>query len=132
MVLAEDHPVMSHALRRLLGSELGIEVVADACDLACTITQVMINRPAVLILDLRLQGGLGVDGIRRLRALSPDTEIVVLTMHDNPAFAEHVHAAGAIGFVLKDLADTDLAAAVLAASNGVPYTSRGIGGHRSR
>jgi two-component system, NarL family, response regulator NreC len=79
--------------------------------------------PHVLVLDLQLPTGSSIDLIRRLRRQVPETEIVVLTMEASPLFAQQALDAGAVGFVLKDRADTELLAAVRQAAQGREYIS---------
>ncbi|HEX8714888.1 MAG TPA: response regulator transcription factor, partial [Solirubrobacteraceae bacterium] len=76
-----------------------------------------------LVLDLRLREGSSVHAIGELREQAPDTRVVVVTAEDNPLFAEHALAAGALGFVRKEHADVELPAAVRAAVRGQRYVS---------
>ena len=76
------------------------------------------RRPRVLVLDLNMGGVSSLDAIPQLRAELPDTQIVVLTMQENPAFAQAALRAGAIGYVLKEAADAELMTAVVAAAEG--------------
>jgi two-component system, NarL family, response regulator NreC len=114
---------MRRSLRLLLDNERDIEVVAEAGELSTAIGHVRGYRPQVLVLDLRMPDGSSVQAIRRLRAQAPGTEVVAITMHEGPAFAKHALDAGAIGFVLKDTADAELAEAVRSAARGEVYTS---------
>jgi two-component system, NarL family, response regulator NreC len=123
VVLAEAHSVMRRSLRQLLDAEEHMEVVAEATDAATTSRLVRTHQPQVLVMDLRLPDGVGMQTIRRLRSRAPGTEIVALTMHDASVVARNALDAGAIGIVLKDTADTELVAAVRCAAHGQPYTS---------
>jgi two-component system, NarL family, response regulator NreC len=123
VVLADDHALMRRSLRRLLDSEAGVEVVAEAEDLTTVMCHVRDHRPHVLVLDLRMPGGSGIDTVRRLRDEVRSTEIIVLTMEDSPAFAQQALDAGAIGFVLKDFAEVELNRALRAAARGEKYVS---------
>src|SRR4051794_41550244 len=76
------------------------------------------HRPTVLVLDLNMPGGSGLEAIPRVREAVPETAIVVLTMQDDPAFARQALQAGALGFVLKDAADEELLAAIRLAAEG--------------
>jgi two-component system, NarL family, response regulator NreC len=121
VVLADDHAVMRRGLRRLLDDEHDVEVIAETGDLAATTREVQRHRPQVLVLDLGMPDGSSIEAIGELRERAPETQIVVLTSDDSPVFARHALAAGAIGFVMKDLADGELAQAVHAASRGEEY-----------
>jgi two-component system, NarL family, response regulator NreC len=123
VVLADDHALMRRSLRLLLDGEEGIEVIAEADELASAVRHVHDHQPRVLVLDLRMPGGSSVETIGKLRERVPDTQIVVLTMEDNPVFAQRALASGALGFVLKELADSELPQAVRAAASGEEYVS---------
>jgi len=123
IILADDHALMRRSLRLLLDSEPDLEVIAEADDLTLVVRHVQGQRPNVLVLDLRMPGGSSVDAIRHLRAQVPSTQVVVLTMDDNPVFAQQALSAGALGFVVKDLADEELPKAVRAAAMGEEWVS---------
>lgn len=123
VVLADDHALMRATLRLLLDGEEGVEVVAEADDLAGAFRHVNGRAPQVLVLDLNMPGGSSVQAIGRLRDQARDTQIVVMTMEDNPAFAQRAFAAGALGFVVKDRADEELPLAVRAAARGEEFVS---------
>ena len=122
-MLADDHAVVRRSLRLMLGREEDVEVIAEASDLWGAVRQVQGHLPRVLLLDLRLPNGSSVEIIRRLRARAPDTEIVVITMEESPLFAQQAIDAGAVGFVLKDKADSELLTAVRRAARGDEYVS---------
>ncbi len=123
VVLADDHAAMRRSIRLLLDDEDGIEVVAEAADLATVGRDVRDYRPDILILDLRIGSCSSIGAIRELGERYPATEILVLTMEASPGFAQHALAAGAIGYVLKELADTDLVVALRRARVGVRFVS---------
>jgi DNA-binding NarL/FixJ family response regulator len=123
VVLADDHALMRRSLRRLLDAESGIEVVGEATNLASMIREVRTLRPRVLLVDLSMSNGSSIDTIRVLRTATPATEIVVLAMEESRVFARAALDAGAIGFVLKQVADRDLRDAVLSAARGERYLS---------
>ncbi|MFZ0379128.1 MAG: response regulator transcription factor [Solirubrobacteraceae bacterium] len=123
VVLADDHHLVRRTLRRLLEREDGIAVVAEAVDLLTAIRHVKGHAAHVLLLDLRMPDGSSIEAIRRLRAEVPEIEIVVVTMEDNPVFAQRAIDAGAVGYVLKDHADGELSRAVRCAARGEEYVS---------
>ena len=123
VVLANDHSGLRRSLRGLLDREGDLDVVAEASDVEDTVRQVAVKHPDVLVLDLRMPDGFSAQRMVRLRDTSPNTEIVVTTMHVNEAFANGAVRAGAIGFVLADLADRELVEAVRRASRGLAYSS---------
>jgi two-component system response regulator NreC len=127
IVLADDHQVVRAGLRLLLESEGGFQVVAEAGDVPTTERRVAAYHPRVLILDLNMPGESSLPAIPRLRASSPETNIVVLTMQNDPAFAREALRAGATGYVLKEAADTELVQAVRMAAGGRTYLNPELG-----
>ena len=81
----------------------------------------------MLVLDLNMGGESSLDTIPQLRAEVPETQIVVLTMQEDPAFARAALRAGAIGYVLKDAADSELMDAVTLAAEGRTYLNPELG-----
>jgi two-component system response regulator NreC len=124
VVLADDHAFMRRGLRLLLDGEDGLEVIAEANDLNSAIESVRRVHPAVLVLDLRMGGGSGIQTISCLRERAPKTQIVALSMAADRRFAQEALRRGAVGFVLKDLADAELPEAIRAAARGEQYVSR--------
>ncbi|HUH80915.1 MAG TPA: response regulator transcription factor [Solirubrobacteraceae bacterium] len=123
VVLADDHVLMRRTLRLLLESEQDVEVVAESADHSATVRHIHGHEPDVLVLDLRMNDGSGIETVRSLCTLVPQTKIVVLTMEDDPSFAQRSLVAGACGFVVKELADDELVDAVRAAARGEEYVS---------
>src|SRR3954453_23562892 len=112
IVIADDHAVMRSGLKMLLEAEPDLEVVAEAGDVDETIRKLKAYKPAVLLLDLHMPGGPSLPFIPDMRAASPDTRIVVLTMQNSPGFVREALRAGAIGYVTKEAADDELLEAV--------------------
>ena len=127
IVLADDHQVVRAGLRVLLESSGRFRVVGEAGDVTGTVDTVERCRPAVLVLDLNMAGESSLDAIPELRRRAPDTQIVVLTMQENPAFARAALRAGALGYVLKDAADGELMQAVELATLGRTYLNPELG-----
>ena len=95
IVIADDHQVVRAGLRLLLEAEEEFEVVAEAGDVPTTERRLSAYRPRVLILDLNMPGESSLPAIPRMREGSPETQIVVLTMQNDPAFAREALRAGA-------------------------------------
>jgi two-component system response regulator NreC len=127
LVLADDHAVVRSGLRMLLDSESEFEVVAEASNIEDARRYVRGHHPNVLVLDLNMPGGSSLEAIPAIRAESPDTEIVVLTMQQEPAFAREALRAGALGYVLKEAADDELVQAVRLAAAGESYLNPKLG-----
>jgi two-component system response regulator NreC len=123
VVLADDHAGMRRSLRRLLDGAQHVSVIAEASDLVTATREVHARLPRVLVLDLGLPKGSSIETVRRLRSQVSRTEVVVLTMDESPLFAQQAFDAGAVGFVLKDRADSELVDAVHRAARGEEYVS---------
>lgn len=128
IVLADDHAIVRSALRTLLESDGEFEVVAEASDALEATRKVLAYKPDLIVLDLTMPGESSLTVIPRILEASPKTSIVVLTMEDEPLFAREAMQAGALGFVLKEAADTELVGAVRAALDGQRYLNPRLGG----
>ncbi|HLW94370.1 MAG TPA: response regulator transcription factor [Solirubrobacteraceae bacterium] len=127
IVLADDHPVVRRGLRLLLDGEEGFEVVAEAGEVDEARRFVRGHHPDVLVLDLNMPGGSSLEAIPELRDEFPATQVVVLTMQQEPAYAREAIAAGALGYVLKQAADGELVQAVRMAAAGESYLNPRLG-----
>ncbi len=127
VVIADDHAIVRRGLRQLLESEEGFEVVAEAEDVESARRYLRGHRPEVLVLDLNMPGEPSLEAIPKLRAEFPATQIVVLTMNNEAAYARTALSAGVLGYVLKESADAELVEAVRAAVAGERYLNPRLG-----
>jgi two-component system response regulator NreC len=127
IVLADDHELVRSGLRMLLEEESEFKVVAEAGDLESARRELRAHNPRVLLLDLNLPDGLSLPVIPELLAESPETAVVVLTMHENPGFAREALRSGALGYVLKHAPRGELVDAVRAAAAGEAYLNPKLG-----
>ena len=127
VVLADDHEVVRDGLKLLLEDEPDIEVVAEAGDTESAIRYVRGHTPDVLVLDINMPGGSSLTSIPGLREEFPDTGIVVLTMQEDLAFAREAMQSGALGYVLKHSAGSELVEAVQLAAKGEIYLNPRLG-----
>ena len=128
IVLADDHHLVRCGLHLLLEAEDDLDVVADAGTAGDALESVVALRPDVLVLDLNMPGELtALDAIPLVRDIAPDTAVVVLTMHRDPAYARRALKSGALGYVLKDSADGELVEAVRRAADGESYLTPQFG-----
>jgi two-component system response regulator NreC len=128
LVLADDHVVVRSGLRLLLEAEPGFTVLAEAGDVEGTVRTVLGYKPDVLVLDLNMPGAqTSLEAMPRLAAASPATQVVILTMQDDPQFAREAMRAGALGYVLKEAADAELVEAVRRAAAGETYLNPRLG-----
>jgi two-component system response regulator NreC len=127
VVIADDHSVVRRGLRQLLEAEAGLEVVAEAGDVESAMRYVRGHHPDVLVLDLNMPGRSSLEAIPEIRAQAPATQIVVLTMQDEPAYARQALSTGVLGYVLKDAADSELVEAIRRAAAGDTYLNPRLG-----
>ena len=123
ILIADDHSVVRAGLRSLLESHPGWEVCAEAGDGREAVEKSAKLKPHVAVLDIGMPLLNGVEATRRIRKSSPETEILILTMHESEDLVQQVIEAGARGYILKDDADRILIAAVDAVRNHKPYFS---------
>ncbi|HVL04035.1 MAG TPA: response regulator transcription factor, partial [Acidimicrobiales bacterium] len=115
VLVVDDHPVVRQGLRSFLSSRQGIDVVGEAADGETALTEVGRLRPDVVVMDLVMPGEGGVAAIRRISAEHPEVRTLVLTSFSSEDDVIPAVAAGAVGYLLKDVAPTELEAAVRAA-----------------
>jgi two-component system response regulator NreC len=127
IVIADDHAIVRRGLRQLLAGKEGFEVVAEAEDVESARRYLRGHHPDVLVLDLNMPGEPSLEAIPKLREEFPDTQIVVLTMQDEPAYARRAFSAGVLGYVLKESADAELIEAIRAAVAGEQYLNPRLG-----
>ncbi|HEX3617430.1 MAG TPA: response regulator transcription factor [Solirubrobacteraceae bacterium] len=127
IVIADDHAIVRRGLRQLLEDEDGFEVVAEADDVESAMRYLRGHHPHVLVLDLNMPGEPSIEAIPRFRSEFPDTQIVVLTMQNEPAYARSALGAGVLGYVLKESADAELVEAIRAAVAGEQYLNPRLG-----
>lgn len=118
LMLVDDHTVVRAGLRALFDRQADLEVVAEADSAADALLLVSKERPDILILDLSLPRGGGLDLVRTLQSKGGPPKVLVLTMHDDPAYARAALSAGATGYVVKTVSEKDLLTAVRAVRRG--------------
>jgi DNA-binding NarL/FixJ family response regulator len=122
VVLADQHPVMLEGIRRMLETEAeSVLMVADEASLMQAVESL---RPDLVIADLSFPVSGGTNVARLLKERHPGIKIIILSVHEEPAAADEVAAAGAEAFVLKRRAVVDLIAAVRAVCRGGRYISK--------
>jgi two-component system response regulator NreC len=131
IVLADDHQIVRVGLQALLDPQPGFEVVAQVGDVQSALRRVRDHHPDVIVLDLNMPGGSALEAIPEMRADAPETQIVILTMRDEPAFIHEARRSGARGYVLKEQATSDLIDAICAVAAGGTYVSRALAGRLS-
>jgi len=117
-MLVDDHALLRAGLRALLDRQSDLEVVAEASNAADGFSVACRERPDLLILDLTMPGGGSLDLLRKLQEKEIATRVLVLSMHDDPAYARAAIAAGALGYVVKTVSEQDLLGALRSVKRG--------------
>ena len=112
VLVVDDHPVVRQGLRSFLSARDGIEVVGEAADGETAVVEAARLRPDVVLLDLAMPGGGGLDAIGRIRAGGDGPAVLVLTSFAGEDQVVPAVRAGASGYLLKDAAASDLEAAI--------------------
>lgn len=112
ILLVDDHPVVREGYRRLLESQPGYRILAEAEDAAAAYRAYKEVTPDVVIMDISLPGAGGLEAVRHIRQWDRGAKILVFTMHANTAFALKAFEAGAIGYVTKSSDASELIRAV--------------------
>ncbi len=126
VILADDHTLVRAGIRRILEAQPEFEVVAEAADGAAALDSVARHGADVLVLDLNMNGLEGIEVLRRCKTGYPDLKVVILTMHAGREYVSRAIAEGADGYLLKDSAVQDLAAAIHAVIGGGTFFSPSI------
>jgi two-component system, NarL family, response regulator NreC len=113
--IADDHAVLRAGLKLLIDAQPDMEVVGDAADGPETVRRAPATAPDVVLLDLSMPGPRYTHTIEQL---APKVRVLVLTMHDDPAYARTALQAGASGYIVKQAADVELLTAIRAVHRG--------------
>ena len=131
VLVADDHAIVRTGIRHVLESEPGFAVVAEAATGAEALDLAGSLRPDVAVLDISMPGESGLRVAAELRQRSPDTRVLILSMHDNTEYVLESLRAGAHGYLLKDSAATELRGAIRAVRRGESYFSPAVAGKLS-
>ncbi|MFE2302825.1 response regulator [Streptomyces sp. NPDC059445] len=118
LLIVDDHPVVRDGLRGMFESAPGFTVLGDAADGAEAVERAAVLDPDVILMDLRMPGGGGVDAIAELTRRRSRARVLVLTTYDTDSDTLPAIEAGATGYLLKDAPRDDLFTAVRAAAQG--------------
>lgn len=118
VVLADDHPLYRAGVRVMLEGAADLEVVGEAASVPELLRCVELLAADVVVLDVSMPDGDGIDAIRALRALQPALHVLVLTMFDDPGTARRAMRAGASGYLVKGASGDDVLAAVRSVAAG--------------
>ena len=118
LLVADDHPLFRKGLRTLLGSVSDFTLVGEAETGAAAVERSLELQPDVVLMDLQMPGGSGIDAIREIVVASPTTKILVVTLFEDDDSVFAALRAGARGYVLKDTDEDEMIRAIRAVGNG--------------
>jgi DNA-binding NarL/FixJ family response regulator len=118
ILIVDDHAMVRKGLRLVLEAHPDLAVVGEAGTMQEAIDVAAREMPNVITLDLTMPGPTGMVSMDRLRAAAPSAKIIVVTMHDDPAYVRSAIAMGAVGYINKSAADTELIHAIRAVMRG--------------
>ncbi len=118
VLVVDDHPVVRQGLAGMLADEPDLRVLGTAADGADAVAQAVALEPDVVLMDLRLPGLDGAGATERIKSARPATQVLVLTTYDTDGDIVRAVAAGASGYLLKDIDRAALTDAIRAAARG--------------
>jgi DNA-binding NarL/FixJ family response regulator len=124
ILIADDHPLFREGLVQLINRERDLCCCGEAGTVAATQAAVATLKPDLLVLDLRLKDGDGLELIKSLKARCPDLFVLVLSEHDETLYAERTLRAGAKGYLMKEEATDEVLNAIRRILQGELYLSR--------
>jgi len=128
VVLVDDHKIVRDGLRSMLAKVEGIDVVGEADDGRAALIVVGELTPDVVVMDIGMRDMNGIEATRELLRARPDLGVIALSMHSDQRYVSEMLAAGASGYLLKDSAFDELAAAIRAVAAGQRYLSPSVAG----
>lgn len=126
LVLGDDHTLFRQGLRKILEERPDWEVVAEVGDGRQAVRECIALKPDVAVLDVGMPMLNGIDATQQIVRKSPDTKVLVLSMHSDEAYVTRALQAGATGYMLKDSAGQDLIKGIASVAKGQAYFSPAI------
>ncbi|MBB3440929.1 MULTISPECIES: response regulator transcription factor [unclassified Rhizobium] len=124
--LVDNHPVVVDGLRKVLDTYDSVSVVGGANDVAEALPLLRALRPRVVLLDINMPKTSGIDAITLIKAESPESRIVMLSMHDSREYISSSIMRGAAGYVLKEVPTSEVVEAIVTVAGGQTYFSSGV------
>lgn len=126
VLVVDDHPMVRDGLIRLMSQQADLTCCGEASSVSEALAAVLTQKPDLVILDLRLKGGDGLDLIKSLLAQLPDLRILILSQYEAPLYAERALRAGALGYVVKEQAAEEILGAIRTVLAGEVYLTPGM------
>jgi DNA-binding NarL/FixJ family response regulator len=132
VLIVDDHPIVRQGLRRMIEPEPDLVVCGEVQTEREARTAIRALSPDVVIVDISLAQGDGLELVRDVHAQQPELPMLVLSMHDELIYAERLLAAGASGYIMKQAASDQLLIALRQVLAGGTYLSESLAGNLGR
>jgi len=129
VLIVDDHPIVRLGLRRIMEHEPDLVVCGEAETAADARAAIKELEPDVVVIDISLKQGDGIELVRDVRAHHVGLPILVLSMHDETIYAERMLAAGANGYIMKQAASDQFLVSLRRVLDGGVYVSEAVGSH---
>ena len=129
ILIVDDHPIVRRGLRELITPTPDLEVCGEAADLPEAIEQVRETHPDLVVVDISLKSGSGIELIKQIKAIDPGIKMVVSSVYDESLYAERALRAGAMGYVNKEEALDKIVEAIRQVLTGRVYLSGDMTSH---
>lgn len=128
IVIADDHKIVREGLRWMLEDEPAIDIVGEADSGAALIELLDRVEVDIVLLDVRMPGMTGLEALETMRRTSPEVRVVILSMHDEPAYVRRAVELGAAGYLLKSADRDELVTALREVAEGGSYVQGAVAG----
>ena len=126
ILLADDHTLVRHGVRKILGEHAEWQIVDEACDGREAVAKAIAAEPDLVVIDIGMPLLSGIEATRQIVRRLPATRVLVVSMYSDEAYILQALQAGASGYLLKDSADEDLVDAVTAVVAGKSFFSPAV------
>jgi DNA-binding NarL/FixJ family response regulator len=128
VLVVDDHPMTRYGIVRLIEQEPDLVVCGEAENASRALAAVRAFKPQVVLADLTMPGGEGLEFIKNVRSLHPEIAVLVVSMHDEALYAERALRAGARGYIMKNEGGEKLVEAIRQVLQGKTYVSENMSG----
>ncbi len=123
LLIVDDHPLVRKGLAALIANEPDLEVCGESDEMADAISQMRKLEPDMIVVDISLKAGNGLELVKHIRSTHPHVKLLVCSMHDEALFAERCLRAGANGYLNKEAASERVIEAIRIIRSGKPFLS---------
>jgi DNA-binding NarL/FixJ family response regulator len=123
ILVVDDHPVVRQGICQMISGYFSDAFIGQASDAASGVAKALADDWDVVLLDITMPGGTGLDALEQIHKQRPALRVLMLSMHPANQFAQRVLSAGGFGYLSKDCAATELIDAIEAVRRGRPYVS---------